>query len=54
MARFPRIFLWVWEMAEDLRFINPDEVGLAILAQTVIVEQKGLTVQTREGYYLER
>ena len=32
MARFPRIFLWVWERAEDLRFINPDEVGLAILA----------------------
>jgi len=47
MARFPRIFLWVWERAEDLRFINPDEVGLAILAQTVIVEQKGLTVRPR-------
>jgi hypothetical protein len=47
LARFPRVFLWVWERPEDLRFINTSEVGLAILAKTIILGPEGLAVRPR-------
>ena len=37
LAGFPRVFLWVWERPEYLEFINPREVGVAVLARTVTV-----------------
>jgi hypothetical protein len=35
LAQMPPIILWAWERPEDLRFINPREVGIAVLANTV-------------------
>lgn len=35
VARPPKAMLWAWERPEDLSFIDPDEVGVAFLAQTV-------------------
>ncbi len=35
MVTMPRVFLWAWERPEDLRFIDPAEVGVAFLAETV-------------------
>jgi len=32
---FPNLMLWAWERPEDLRFLNPDSVGVAFLAATV-------------------
>lgn len=31
----PAIVLWAWEKPEDLRFVNPEETGIAFLAATV-------------------
>src|SRR5436309_5088475 len=47
LARFPRVTLWVWERREDLEFINPREVGLAVLAKTIVLEGKDLIVLPR-------
>jgi hypothetical protein len=34
-AEMPAKFLWAWERAEDLRFLNAKEFGVAFLAQTL-------------------
>src|SRR6058998_1300515 len=47
LARFPRVTLWVWERPEDLEFINPREVGLAVLAKTIVLEGKDLIMFPR-------
>ena len=38
LARFPRVFLWVWERPEDLEFLDPRAVGVAVLAKTLTME----------------
>lgn len=35
MKAFPKTFLWAWERPEELEFINPREVGVAFLAETI-------------------
>ena len=35
MNALPKIFLWAWEREERLDFINPREVGVAFLAETI-------------------
>ena len=35
----PHKILWAWERAEDLRFLDPKEFGVAFLAQTIILEK---------------
>lgn len=35
MNAFPKTFLWAWERQEELGFINPREVGVAFLAETI-------------------
>lgn len=35
MNDLPRLILWAWERPEDLRFINPQEIGIAFLAETI-------------------
>jgi hypothetical protein len=35
MGDLPRLMLWAWERPEDLRFVNPREVGVAFLAETI-------------------
>ena len=34
----PRIILWVWERPENLEFLNPQEFGIAFLAQTLTIK----------------
>lgn len=34
LSRFPKIVLWAWERPEDLRFINPEDTGVAFLSRT--------------------
>jgi hypothetical protein len=36
--KIPPIMLWAWEREEDLRFINSDKVGVAFLAQTLVLQ----------------
>ncbi len=36
----PRLTLWAWERAEDLRFLNSDNVGVAFLAGSVYLAQE--------------
>jgi hypothetical protein len=36
----PRLTLWVWERAEDLRFLNSDNVEVAFLAGSVYLAQE--------------
>ncbi len=43
----PAKFLWAWERPEDLRFINPDQYGVAFLAQTINMESDRVTPQKR-------
>jgi Protein of unknown function (DUF3142). len=35
MAAMPKVFLWAWERPENLEFINPQEIGVAFLAETI-------------------
>lgn len=41
---FPRLMLWAWEEAQDLRFLDPSHVGVAYLAETLIIELNGATL----------
>jgi len=41
----PRLVLWAWERPTDLRFIDPENVGVAFLAQTL--ELAGDRVEVR-------
>jgi len=34
----PRVILWAWERPEDLEFLNPQEFGIAFLAQTLTIK----------------
>ena len=38
----PQLTLWAWERAEDLRFLNSDNVGVAYLAGSVYLAQEPL------------
>ncbi|MCW5892793.1 MAG: hypothetical protein KIT14_19950 [bacterium] len=40
-TRPPPLVLWAWERPEDLRFVDPGEVGVAFLARTVRVGADG-------------
>ncbi len=35
MAAMPKVFLWAWERPENLEFINPQEIGVAFLSETI-------------------
>lgn len=37
-AEMPRKILWAWERVEDLSFIDPSEFGVALLTQTIFLE----------------
>jgi Protein of unknown function (DUF3142) len=34
-TRLPPVMLWAWERPEDLRFLDPQKVGVAFLARTI-------------------
>ncbi len=43
----PNTFLWAWENREDLRFLNPDEFGVAFLAQSLFLEKNDVVLIPR-------
>jgi hypothetical protein len=43
----PRIILWAWERPEDLRRIDPQTVGVAYLAATLLLRQETVAVRPR-------
>jgi hypothetical protein len=47
MDDLPRVILWAWERPEDLRFINPQEIGVAFLAATIILRGDQTTLRPR-------
>jgi hypothetical protein len=47
LAGFPKVFLWVWERPENLKFLNPDEAGVAILAKTLTIGGRLITSRPR-------
>lgn len=47
MARLPKVILWAWERPEDLRFIGPDRVGVAFLAETLYLRGGTITARQR-------
>ena len=38
-ATMPNKIIWAWERPEDLRFLDPNEYGVAFLAQTIFLEK---------------
>ena len=45
----PRTFVWAWERAEDVRFLDPKDTGVAFLARTVFLRNGQVTVQPRRN-----
>jgi hypothetical protein len=43
----PRKIVWAWERPEDLRFLDPNEFGVAFLAQTIFLENEHVTLKQR-------
>ena len=44
----PPKILWAWERAEDLRFLDTNNFGVAFLAQTLYLENGNVTFQLRK------
>ncbi|MEN3331379.1 MAG: hypothetical protein V7641_744 [Blastocatellia bacterium] len=47
MNDLPRVILWAWERPEDLRFINPQEIGVAFLAATITLSGDHTIIRPR-------
>jgi hypothetical protein len=47
MSGFPKVFLWAWERPEHLDFINPREVGVAFLAETIYLRREKIIERPR-------
>ncbi len=45
--RMPRVMLWAWERPTDLRFINPKETGVALLARTIRLRAGEVEIRPR-------
>jgi hypothetical protein len=43
----PRVILWAWERPSDLRFIDPRQVGVAFLAQSILIRGDEVVVKPR-------
>jgi hypothetical protein len=43
----PRLFLWAWERATDLRFIDTTKVGVAFLAKSVLLRSDEVLIRPR-------
>jgi hypothetical protein len=47
LERLPRVMLWAWERPTDLRFINPKEIGVAFLAQSIRLRSGEVEIRPR-------
>lgn len=45
--QMPPKILWAWESAEDLRFLDPKEFGVAFLAQTLFIDSDAVNPKPR-------
>lgn len=43
----PQKIIWAWERPEDLRFLDPNEFGVAFLAQTILLEKNDVIHRPR-------
>lgn len=43
----PHVFVWAWEMPEDLRFLDPHSAGIAFLDRTVFLDAGSVSVKPR-------
>lgn len=43
----PNKILWAWERPEDLRFLDADKFGVAFLAQTLLLKNERVILQSR-------
>jgi hypothetical protein len=43
----PEIVLWAWEEPEDLRFVNPQDTGIAFLAATIRLQADATIIRPR-------
>ena len=43
----PRVMLWAWERREDMRAIDPRQVGVAYLAKTLFLRQGNVVTRPR-------
>ncbi|MBN8733071.1 MAG: DUF3142 domain-containing protein [Acidobacteria bacterium] len=41
MDGMPDVVLWAWERPEDLRFLDPEEAGIAVLLGHIFIEGEG-------------
>jgi hypothetical protein len=46
-SHMPDIILWAWERPEDLTFIDTNKVGVAFLAQTLLIENDEVNFRPR-------
>jgi hypothetical protein len=46
-AQIPRTVLWAWERPTDLRFIDPNRVGVAFLARTIRLRGDEVIIKPR-------
>ena len=44
---FPQVFLWAWEVPENLQFLDPHAAGVAFLARTVCLRDGSVSVRPR-------
>jgi hypothetical protein len=44
---FPHVFLWAWEVPENLEFLDPHAAGVAFLARTVCLRGGSVSVRPR-------
>lgn len=47
LERLPTVILWAWERPSDLRFIDPNKIGVAFLARTVRLRAGDVIVRPR-------
>lgn len=47
MAVAPRIILWTWERPDDLRFVDPQRMGISFLAGTIRLEADDAILRPR-------
>jgi hypothetical protein len=47
MSALPPVVLWAWERPEDLRFLDPNQTGVAFLAGTIQLGPHGMDFRPR-------
>lgn len=47
LEALPPVIVWAWERPEDLRFVNPQETGVAYLAKTITLRGDKVVVRPR-------